>query len=139
LLAFSLIYDYSWVKDEETKKTNSKLLTGLIIGGIGIILMMTPWTLVPGILFDTRSILLAVSGLFFGTVPTVVAMIITGIYRLTLGGDGVWMGITVIFTSGIIGILWKILRPDWKERNHVVELLILTCAQLRHDLLLQTI
>jgi PAS domain S-box-containing protein len=125
LLAFSLIYDYSWVKDEETKKTVSKLLAGVIIGGIGIILMMTPWTLVPGILFDTRSILIAISGLFFGTIPTIVAMIIMGIYRLVLGGDGVWMGISVIITSGTIGILWKRLRPKWKEGNYRLELLIM--------------
>jgi PAS domain S-box-containing protein len=134
LLAFSLIYDYSWVKDEETKKIINKLLAGIIIGGIGIILMMTPWTLVPGIAFDTRSIMLSVSGLFFGAIPTIVAMIITGIYRLALGGEGVWMGIAVIFSSGITGIFWKILRPHWKEKNFVLELLIL--GVLVHTLML---
>jgi len=79
---------------------------GVIIGIIGIILMMTPSVLIPGIFFDTRSILLGLSGLFFGAVPTIIAMAITAGYRLYLGGEAVWMGVGVIFTSGIVGFLW---------------------------------
>ncbi len=125
LLTFSLIYDYSNVKDEEYSKTGNKLLAGIIIGVFGIILMMTPWTLVPGIVFDTRSILLSVAGLFFGTIPTLVAMIITGLYRFMVGGGGVWMGIAVILTSGTIGIFWNKYRPNWKQKNCALELLVM--------------
>ena len=42
----------------------------------------------PGIVFDTRSVLLAVSGLFLGAVPTVVAVTMTAAFRLLQGGAG---------------------------------------------------
>ena len=125
LLAFSMFYDYSWVKVDESKSLFKILLTGSFIGCMGIVLMLTPWKLVPGIVFDTRSILLSFSGLFFGFIPTLVAVIITGLYRLMAGGDGVWMGLAVIITSGGIGLLWNKLRPNWKFKYHVVEFLLL--------------
>lgn len=123
LLALGMLYDYLWARDEKSQTLGYKLLAGTIIGGIGIILILTPWTLIPGLVFDTRSVMLSVAGLFFGPVPTVVAMAITGAYRLFLGGDGMWMGIAVILSSGTIGILWRIFRPGWRSGRYYVELL----------------
>jgi PAS domain S-box-containing protein len=122
LLSFSMIYDYWWIKNDDPKNIVNKIVTGAVIGIIGIILMLTPWILVPGIVFDARSIMLAVSGLFFGGLPTLIAMIITGIFRLSLGGEGMWMGIAVIFISGSIGILWNKFRPLNKSKKYVLEL-----------------
>jgi signal transduction histidine kinase/CheY-like chemotaxis protein len=68
--------------------------------------MFSPWTMMPGIVFDTRSVMLAVTGVFFGAIPTIIAMLIAAIVRFFMGGDGVWMGIAVIISSGTIGILW---------------------------------
>jgi signal transduction histidine kinase/CheY-like chemotaxis protein len=125
LLAFSLVYDYLWIKSEGTRNILNKILTGLVIGVIGIILMLTPWILIPGIVFDTRSVMLSVSGLFFGATPTIIAILITGIFRISLGGDGVWMGIAVIVLSGAIGILWNKIRPLWKSSNYITDLVVL--------------
>jgi signal transduction histidine kinase/CheY-like chemotaxis protein len=125
LLAFSMLYDYWWNKNEEYNNILYKLITGIVIGIIGIVLMLTPWILIPGIVFDTRSVVLSVSGLFFGALPTIIAMLITGIFRLTIGGEGVYMGIAVIFFSGSIGILWHKFRPLWKSRNYIPDLVAL--------------
>lgn len=122
LLAFGMLYDYLWARDEKFKSPGFIILTGLIIGGIGIVLMLTPWTLIPGLVFDTRSVMLSISGLFFGPVPTVIAMLITGGYRIFMGGDGMWMGVAVIASSGSIGILWSQCRPDWRLKKHLLEL-----------------
>lgn len=125
LLAFSLLYDYFSMKKVRNKTLLIKFLTGVIIGGIGLILIQTPWILSPGLVFDTRSIMLSISGLFFGAIPTVIAIIITGTYRLALGGDGMWMGTAVILTSGTIGILWGKLRFETLKRNQIRELLFM--------------
>jgi signal transduction histidine kinase len=122
LFAFSLVYDYWWVKIDGPKNVINKILTGLVIGSIGIILMLTPWMLVPGLVFDTRSVMLSVTGLFFGFTPTFTAIIITGIFRLSLGGGGVGMGIAVIASSGAIGIFCNKIRPLWKRKNYILEL-----------------
>jgi len=98
-----------------------QLLVGGVVGGLGIIIMLSPWTYVPGIVFDTRSVLLCISGLFFGTVPTAVAMAMTALFRLSQGGAAAWTGVAVIGTTGAIGILWRHYRRrelaalTWRE------------------------
>ena len=122
LLAFSMIYDYSWVPKEKTKKNADKVLAGFIIGSIGIILMLSPWRQVPGIVFDTRSILLALTGLFFGFIPTLVAVAMTSLFRVITGGPGLWMGLAVIFSAASSGLLWRKYRPGWNGKNYILEL-----------------
>jgi PAS domain S-box-containing protein len=123
LLAFSLIYDFLLSKYQNIKNVYVKVLTGLLLGIFGIILILTPWEMMPGIVFDVRSVLLSISGLFFGFIPTIIAMLITGVYRFSLGGSGMWMGIGVILTSGTIGVIWKVIRPGWRNKNAAIELL----------------
>ncbi len=139
LLSFSMLYDYSWVRERHRLTTFYQLGIGAVAGGIGILLMMTPWNFLPGIVFDTRSVLLSMSGLFLGSLPTVVAMGMTLICRLLMGGDGVWMGVTVIVCSGTAGLLWRYFRPNWLFSKPyrellllggVVHLLMLLCALL---------
>jgi len=122
LLAFSLLYQNIWIKNEATKSIPAKIVAGLVLSCIGIILMSTPWMMIPGIAFDMRSVLLSVSGLFFGPVPTIIAMFLTGIVRVTMGGEGLWMGLAVILFSGTIGLLWRRFRPNWKSKNYYLEL-----------------
>lgn len=123
LLVFSMIYDYLWSRYESRKKLILKIPAGIILGCITIFIMMTPWKMIPGIVFDVRSVILSVSGLFFGFIPTVVAMIFAILYRLSIGGDGLWMGLTVIVSSGLIGITWRFLRPNWQTKHATLELL----------------
>jgi hypothetical protein len=92
LLTFSMLYDYFWARNSGRRTFLYKLGTGFFVGGVGVVLILTPWTFTEGLFFDTRSVLLSVSGLFLGGIPTVIAMLILAIYRLVLGGPGVWMG-----------------------------------------------
>lgn len=123
LLAFSMLYQNVWIKNEAIKGISAKIIVGLALSSIGIILMFTPWMMVPGISFDVRSVLLAVSGLFFGPMPTAIAILATGATRVYIGGEGLWMGLAVIFFSGSIGLLWRKFRPNWKSKNYYFELL----------------
>jgi len=142
LITFSMIYDYFWARDDVKRNFAFKIMSGVILGGLGIALILTPYTFQQGLVFDTRSVLLSISGLFLGPIPTIVAMIIVGGYRVLLGGSGVYMGLAVIASSGTIGILWYYLRPRWKEKNQLVELLCLSVivhlAMLTCTLLLPT-
>ncbi|MBN1143186.1 MAG: hypothetical protein JXA72_02140, partial [Bacteroidales bacterium] len=147
LLAFSFIYDYLFSRHQNSRHVLLDVLTGLLLGVFGVILIMTPWKMMPGMVFDVRSVLLSISGIFFGFIPTLIAMLITGGYRFALGGSGMWMGIGVIISSGIIGILWSRIRPAWKSKNTALELLamgfvvhivlmfctVLLPAELKHD------
>lgn len=110
LLAMALVYDLAttrWWGDESRLR---QVAVGVAIGGIGIALMLSSWALEPQVIFDTRSILLGVSGLFFGTIPTVIAMAMTAALRIWQGGVAARMGVAVILTAGGIGLLWRYRR-----------------------------
>ena len=87
-LLLSLVFLFNlFIGKKRIKNTHLwQAFLGFFIGLIGIVLMMTPWVLIPGIIFDTRSILLGISGLFFGAIPTIIAMVMTAGYRIYLGG-----------------------------------------------------
>lgn len=125
LLSFSMMYDYFWVRKQNKFNILYLILVGVFLAGVGYILIRTPWTMVDGIIFDSRTVLLSTAGLFFGAIPTLIAMTILSVYRVFLGGEGMWMGITTIISSGLIGILWRHFRPDWDKKRPLLELIAL--------------
>jgi PAS domain-containing protein len=88
---------------------------GVILGAIGIGIMMAPIAVLQGILFDVRTVLLSIAGLFFGTFPTVIAMAMMAAYRLVVGGVGTPAGIALIGLSGLYGLAWRRWRPPMLE------------------------
>ncbi len=113
LLAVGQVLDFTLSHRSCHIASRQPWLIGVAIGAIGIGLMSAPLSLMPGIVFDVRSVLLAICGLFFGPLPTVMAMATTGAYRLYLGGAGAWPGVAVIVASGLIGLAWRHRRgPD---------------------------
>ncbi len=112
LLALGVLYDLLPIKPG-VNSIIARTVVGVVLGAIGAVLMVTPWQLVPGIFFDTRSILLSVTGLFFGLIPAGVAAIFTAAFRLYRGGSGAGMGVAVIITSTAIGIGWRYWRSRW--------------------------
>ncbi len=125
LLALALLYESFWLQSHKPLSLISKIITGIILGLIGLVLMKIPWILVPGLSFDVRTVMLVNSGVFFGPLPTILAMLITGAFRAIIGGDGVWMGLTTIVSSGTIGILWSGWRKKWKIIDTPLEFLVL--------------
>jgi K+-sensing histidine kinase KdpD len=80
---------------------------GAIIGFSGFIIIIAGVRLFPGIIFDTKSVLLCLSGLFLGTIPTLVGAVFVIIFRASLQGPGVFAEIMIVITSAVAGIVWK--------------------------------
>ena len=139
LIAMVVVYEALSTRIRERKKIWWQVISGLILGGIGMAVMLNPWVLAPGVIFDTRSVILGLSGLFFGTIPTLLAVLITGALRLWMGGSGALMGIAVIASSGGIGLLWRHLRrrglrilPFWELYlfSLLIHIVMLLCSLL---------
>ncbi len=86
------------------------VVSGLLFGGVILIGMKTPVVLQPGLIFDGRSIILPVAGLFGGPVVALIAATCATAYRLNLGGVGAPVGVAVIVGATVIGIAWHYLR-----------------------------
>lgn len=103
LLSLAFVFNLIFVDGRTRTGWPWQLFFGALIGAIGCALMLTPWTLSEGLFFDLRVVLLSLSGLFFGPIPTVVAMAMTATLRWTQGGAFV-TGISVILMAGTVGI-----------------------------------
>jgi PAS domain S-box-containing protein len=110
LLAMVLIFDMAGILWRSSQPKLWEVLIGVLLGGIGMAVMLTPWQLYPGVFFDTRSVLLSVAGLFLGWIPTLIAMFMTASLRIFQGGNGAFTGTSVIFATGLIGLVWRQLR-----------------------------
>ena len=86
------------------------LLMGVVIGIVGVLIMRRPFVYQAGIFFDSRSILLGVSGMFFGFITTLIASLIMVVYRIHIGGNGTLVGALIILCSMGVGTLWHRLR-----------------------------
>ncbi|PKP05795.1 MAG: hypothetical protein CVU10_10645 [Bacteroidetes bacterium HGW-Bacteroidetes-5] len=137
LLAFTLVYDIIWTKETNFRRLLNRVFAGITLGGVAVLLMLSPFTLMPGLVFDTRSVLLLNSGLFFGPVATLIAAIISAFYRIYMGGPGVMMGVATIVFASLTGILWKRFRPNWRKGNNILELVIV--SYIAHLLMLASV
>ncbi len=115
LLALGVIYDALGLYTIRHRMVRDGL-SGLLVGLVGIAVMLTPWELAPGIFFDTRWILLSLCGLFFGLIPTLIAVVMTVAFRLFQGGSGMIVGSIVIITTSTVGLLWQRLtqKHNWR-------------------------
>jgi PAS domain S-box-containing protein len=125
LLALILIYDLLTLRPRRQRPTWDQVFTGLAVGLVSVAVMMASIELRPGLVFDTRSILLAVSGLFFGTTSTTIAAVMAALYRLQVGGPGTGMGLAVIVTASAIGVAWRHLRKGDLSRISWLEVFFL--------------
>ncbi|MFA6617889.1 MAG: ATP-binding protein [Candidatus Neomarinimicrobiota bacterium] len=111
LLTFCLVYDYIWKKDKEIQTVPRKVLAGVLIGSLSLLLMLTPYHLSAEIMIDSRTVLLAISGLFFGFLPTIIAMCITVLYQFTIEGNSLLIGVAFTLIAGFCGLTWRQFFP----------------------------
>ena len=85
------------------------LLQGLLFGSSAVIGMLRPFVFAPGLIFDGRSVMISLGALFFGPWAALVTCLMTITVRIIQGGAGVYMGILVILSSALIGVIYHFL------------------------------
>ncbi len=114
-LLLTLALFYETIPMQQIKRSRwLEILTGIAIGSIGLAVMLSPWQFSEGVTFDTRSILLSLTGYFFGIIPTTIATAMTITLRLWQGGAGALTGSAVILTSAFLGLGWRYWRKPAK-------------------------
>ncbi|MCG9697284.1 EAL domain-containing protein [Shewanella sp. Isolate11] len=87
-----------------------RLSTGITIGLITIVTMLTAWEYGAGIFIDSRVVIIAVSGLFFGGLPTFIAASMGIAYQLIEGGSAIFAGVLAIILAALLGTVWRKFR-----------------------------
>ena len=138
LISLGVIYDALSIESIKNK-TGRDLISGLLVGMLGLAVMNTSWEMGPGLFFDTRWVLISLCGLFFGLVPTLIAAAMMVSLRLHLGGVGALVGSLVVIIPGGLGCLFayilkhKNLPLDWFKLyvfGMLIQIMVLACMLL---------
>ncbi|NTW90903.1 MAG: PAS domain S-box protein, partial [Erysipelotrichaceae bacterium] len=106
LIASTIFYQVStYIK--ETYDQSSEVFDAFLFGVIGILIMSFPLVPSPGLYIDTRSILVGLIAYIFGGKTSYFLMISLILYRIILGGDGSFIGVVIILSSGLLGYLFR--------------------------------
>jgi PAS domain S-box-containing protein len=89
------------------------VLAGILFGLVTVTGMLNPLILEPGVIFDGRSIILSIGGLFGGPITATISAVISITYRIYLGGAGSVMGVSVIISSSLIGVIYYYIRKKY--------------------------
>ncbi|MCH7881582.1 MAG: EAL domain-containing protein [Proteobacteria bacterium] len=106
LLALSLLQGFvrrKWRSNELA----GQLVSGGLFGSICVIGMLAPIHFLPGVIFDARSVVISIAGLFGGPITGGIAAFITGGYRLWVGGSGAPVGLAVIVSCLALGLAYR--------------------------------
>ncbi len=106
LLAMSVAYEMIYFLPLRLRRFQS-WITGFAFSVICFAIMNMPFTLQQGLFYDTRSVLISVTALLFGWIPTIMIVVTAIAFRLSVGGVGVYMGVAVILSSAAIGLIWR--------------------------------
>ena len=101
-----------------------QLLSGLLFGGVCLLGMLSPLVLSPGVIFDARSVVLGMAGLFGGPVVAGTAAAMAAAGRLWIGGAGSMVGVLVIVLSTLLGLAYRAARAQGRLDVRPVTLLI---------------
>ena len=91
------------------------LAFAVVMGVSAVVSMVLSVNLPGGAIFDLRSALIAIAGFFGGPLAGLVAGAIAAVYRLGLGGTGMFAGLCVVAAATFAGIAGNLLarrRPD---------------------------
>jgi len=123
-------FRYQWQKEHAIKD----IVLGMLYGLFAVAAMSTTMRLAPGAIFDGRSIILALAGLFETPLVVLIAAGIGTVYRLFLGGAGTLTGVGSLVISGAIGLAFKYFIQ--KGRYHLTPLRLLLLGIITHCMLL---
>jgi PAS domain S-box-containing protein len=112
LVAFSVISGV--LRQRKGRVVLASIHQGAMFGLLAVIGMMRPLHLGPGVIFDGRSVLISVCGLFFGPLAVGIAGGMALLYRVFLGGPWAAMGALVIASSACLGLLF---HRKWTRRG----------------------
>ena len=114
LIALSVLYGLL-TRVCKSDSLSCKIAGGILFGTLAVAAMKMTIHYNTGVIYDGRSIVLTLSGLFGGGITGIIAVLIAGAYRIHLGGAGIWAGTATIITSALVGLAFRILHQNKPE------------------------
>jgi diguanylate cyclase (GGDEF)-like protein/PAS domain S-box-containing protein len=106
LLALCFLHGFN-IRVWRRRPLVGQAFSGLIFGSICVVGMLTPVVLMPGVIFDARSVVLSMAGLFGGPLVACIAATMAVVGRVWLGGAGVEVGASVVVLCTAAGLFYR--------------------------------
>ncbi len=135
LLALSLLQSIN-IRVLRSRPLLQKTVAGCLFGGVAVAGMLSPVSVVPGVILDARSAVLGMAGLFGGPLVALMSAVVAGGFRLWIGGAGATVGVLVILVGAAMGLLYR--RAHEKKQISITVAPLLAfgfCLQLAELLL----
>jgi PAS domain S-box-containing protein len=124
LLALTVAYQYIRAM-ARSRFFQSDLFPALYFAFITLLEMSTPVHLTTGLFYDGRSIVLLVAAVFLGPTTALTSGAASMLYRIVIGGQGMYIGIFVIAESLAAGLLFRKLIASGKTKLSTGPLIML--------------
>jgi PAS domain S-box-containing protein len=82
----------------------AKIISGILYGSIAVFAIMVPFNFIPGVIIDSRSVIISLSGFFGGPLSAFPAALIAASYRYYTGGAGASAGSLVVILCALAGV-----------------------------------
>ncbi|MDD2334493.1 MAG: PAS domain S-box protein [Mesotoga sp.] len=125
LITLVVLYSVFYTKSIPSRLASRQIISGLLLGLVTVAVMMNSWQLSPGVVFDTRTVVLGLIGLFFGFLPSAIAASMAIALRLLMGGEGALPGIGTIISSVSVGLFWRYVVKKKIGDHSLLELYLL--------------
>ena len=113
IISLAVAYHYV-VRQLHGKLLIVSVINGMLFGGAAVLAMLSPFRVAEGIIYDGRTIVLAVAGLFGGPIAAGIASVIAIAFRIfVVGGSGYIVGVLSIVEAAAIGSSYFV----WRKRT----------------------
>jgi len=121
LVSISIISGY--IGHRGNKNWKNEVCQGILFGSACVIGMLHPLVVAPGLIFDGRSVMISLSGFFFGPIAATIAGTMALVLRIQQGGEGAIMGVLVIISSAFLGTIFYISSKKYDREVTLRQLL----------------
>lgn len=98
---------------------------GVWFGAVSFSAMMMPYAYSPGVIYDGRSVILTLAGLWGSGYTALVSVLIAGAYRIYFGGSGIWAGLATILFCSLTGVLFRQLFKSKLENLQFIRFIVI--------------
>ncbi len=111
-LAVLLIYTYGLFFRSIQNRHLLNVIMGVVFGFAAAVAMSAPIPIADGMIIDIRTLFIGVAAAYFGVMGGAVTLIAAVSLRISIGGDGVVIGVAGMIITSIMGLLWaQYIRP----------------------------
>jgi len=134
LMSLAVVYSF-FANDTKLSNLSKNLLIGVSVSLVGFIIMTNAVSVESGVIFDGRTILMLLTSVFFGVIPSVIGGISLSLYRIYVGGSGTLPGVLWVILPIVIGLTYNVIRQkrnklDLTEISPMEQYLLILTTQI---------